>query len=250
MLENNLFNQSKQLLAFLRHGDFAHPGEVEAIKLAMNPIAKQPMQHILDVGCGLGGTAHYLQQAEFGKVVGLDIDNDLITYAKKRYVDLSFIHGDVLQVKSLVNQFFQVIYCFSSFFSFPSQQDALRALASVADTHAELVIFDYSRFSDELIQSPFHGSKTATQFNAIYVPELTDVLLNAGWRFKRSVDITYQFEQWYEILLQQFESRQTEIEKQFEPSLVNKMYEGYRQLLLAIKAKKIGGVVVYAIRQP
>ncbi len=250
MLENNLFNQSKQLLAFLRHGDFAHPGEVEAIKLAMNPIAKQPMQHILDVGCGLGGTAHYLQQAEFGKVVGLDIDNDLITYAKKRYADLSFIHGDVLQVKSLVNQLFEVIYCFSSFFSFSSQQDALHALASVASTHAELVIFDYSRFSYELIDSPFHWSKTATQFNAIYVPELTDVLLNAGWQFKRSVDITYQFEQWYETLLQQFESRQTEVEKQFEPSLVNKMYEGYRQLLLAIKAKKIGGVVVYAIRQP
>ena len=250
MLENNLFNQSKQLLAFLRHGDFAHPGEVEAIKLAMNPIAKQPKQHLLDVGCGLGGTAHYLQQAEFGKVVGLDIDNDLITYAKKRYADLSFIHGDVLQVKSLVNQLFEVIYCFSSFFSFSSQQDALHALASIASPHAELVIFDYSRFSYELIESPFHWSKTATQFNAIYVPELTDVLLNAGWRFKRSVDITYQFEQWYETLLQQFESRQTEIEKQFEPSLVNKMYEGYRQLLLAIKAKKIGGVVVYAIRQP
>lgn len=250
MLENNLFNQSKQLLAFLRHGDFAHPGEVEAIKLAMNPISKQPKQHLLDVGCGLGGTAHYLQQAEFGKVVGLDIDNDLITYAKKRYADLSFIHGDVLQVKSLVNQLFEVIYCFSSFFSFSSQQDALHALASIASPHAELVIFDYSRFSYELIESPFHWSKTATQFNAIYVPELTDVLLNAGWRFKRSVDITYQFEQWYETLLQQFESRQTEIEKQFEPSLVNKMYEGYRQLLLAIKAKKIGGVVVYAIRQP
>ena len=81
------------------------------------------------------------------------------------------------------------------------------------------------------------------------MPELTDDLSSAGWRFKRSVDITHQFEQWYETLLQQFESRQTEIEKQFEPSLVNKMYDGYRQLLLAIKTKKIGGVIVYATRQ-
>ena len=51
----------KKLLSFLRDGDFAHAGETEAINLLMGQFRKKRIQYILDVGCGLGGTAHYLQ---------------------------------------------------------------------------------------------------------------------------------------------------------------------------------------------
>ena len=39
-------NQSKQLLACLRHGDFAHPGEIEAIELAMQSTTKHPNKRL------------------------------------------------------------------------------------------------------------------------------------------------------------------------------------------------------------
>jgi phosphoethanolamine N-methyltransferase len=242
-------NQSKQLLACLRHGDFAHPGEIDAIDLAMQPIAKNPNQNLLDVGCGLGGSAHYMHQQGFGHVVGIDLDDELIRYAKKNYVELSFVQGDVGDLTSLMNKTFQVICCFSSFFSFPLQQDALHAMASVANRMAELVIFDYSKNSDEWIESPFHWSKTATHFNPIYIPQMKEMLSKSGWYFKNSMDVTLQFEQWYEALLQQFENRQIELIKQFDPHIFDKMYDGYRQLLLMIKAGTVGGVIVHASRE-
>jgi hypothetical protein len=34
-------NNTKQILALLRAGDFAHPGEIEAIDLALSPITKE-----------------------------------------------------------------------------------------------------------------------------------------------------------------------------------------------------------------
>lgn len=34
-------NKSKQLLSYLRQGDFAHPGEIEAIELAIHSIVKK-----------------------------------------------------------------------------------------------------------------------------------------------------------------------------------------------------------------
>jgi phosphoethanolamine N-methyltransferase len=241
-------NPSKQLLACLRHGDFAHPGEIEAIDLAMHSIAKNPGQNLLDVGCGLGGTANYLHGQKFGQTVGLDLDAELIRYAKKRYTELSFIQGDVCDLTSLVNRTFQVICCFSSFFSFPLQQDALYAMGSVVDSGAKLVIFDYSKNSGEWFDSPFHWSKTATHFNPIYIPQLREMLSKSGWHFENSMDVSHQFEQWYETLLQQFESRQTELIKQFDSSLFDKMYDGYRQLLLMIKAGTIGGIIVYATK--
>ena len=242
-------NQSKQLLACLRHGDFAHPGEIDAIDLGMQSIAKHPNQNLLDVGCGLGGTAHYLHGQGFGHVVGIDLDEDLIRYAKKRYAKLSFVHGDVCDLTSLVNKPFQVLCCFSSFFSFPLQQDALHAMAFVAEKGAELVIFDYSKNSHGWVDSPFYWSKTATHFNPIYVPQLKEMFSKSGWHFKSSMDVTLQFEQWYETLLQQFESRHSELIKQFDPSLFDKMYDGYRQLLLMIKAGTVGGVIVQATRE-
>ena len=56
----------KQILALARGGDYAHPGEEEAIELVMAPVAKRPDQVVLDVGCGCGGTAHYLADHGWG----------------------------------------------------------------------------------------------------------------------------------------------------------------------------------------
>lgn len=55
---------TKQILAMLREGDFAHPSEIEAIEVSLSPIAKNSENRLLDVGCGLGGTAHYVQKKD------------------------------------------------------------------------------------------------------------------------------------------------------------------------------------------
>jgi cyclopropane fatty-acyl-phospholipid synthase-like methyltransferase len=47
----------KQVLSLVRDGDFAHAGEREAIELAMGSVPKDAGQHVLDAGCGRGGTA-------------------------------------------------------------------------------------------------------------------------------------------------------------------------------------------------
>lgn len=83
-MSTNKMNDSKQLLSYARRGDFAHPGEIKAIQLAMSPIAKNPSQRLLDVGCGLGGTAHYLQQHGWGEVVDVDIDGELMIFDYSR----------------------------------------------------------------------------------------------------------------------------------------------------------------------
>lgn len=241
-------SQAKQLLSFARQGDYAHPGEVEAIQLAMAPIAKNKSQRLLDVGCGLGGTAHYLQQRDWGKIVGVDLDQEIIQYAKKRYSKVSFIPGNILQSERFLSQTFHVIYCFSSFFCFASQQEALHQFSRLAEKRCNLMIFDYSRPDESPVDSPFSWSKTASRFHPIYLAELKNQLVAAGWRFKASLDISTQFEYWYTQLLHHFDSKRDAILARFEQSLFNLMYESYQQLLTFIKEQKIGGIIVYAER--
>ncbi len=61
----------KQLVSFLKKGNFAHAGEEgEAIDLAFANLPHSSKQGILDVGCGLGGTATYMQKHHLGQVTG------------------------------------------------------------------------------------------------------------------------------------------------------------------------------------
>lgn len=241
-------NHSKQLLSYVRQGDFAHPGEVEAIELVMKPIAKNKMNRLLDVGCGLGGTAHYLQQQGWGKVTGIDIDSELIIQATERYSDIAFINSDILQEDAFLNQTFHVIYCFSSFFCFDSQQTALSQMFKVAEDACDLVIFDYSRLNEQSIDSPFPWSKTASKFNPIYLPEIKEQLQASGWHFKNSTDISHQFDHWYAHLVKQFEIKQEAIISRFGEIMFSRMYEGYALLLRKIRENKIGGIIIYATK--
>jgi len=68
-----------------RKTDYAHAGEEEAIDLAFKDIPKEPKGLLLDMGCGRGGTAHYVQGRCWGNVTGADIDADSIEYAVKKY---------------------------------------------------------------------------------------------------------------------------------------------------------------------
>lgn len=97
-------NATKEFLAYLRQGDFAHPGEIDAIELALAPIAKKNSQRILDVGCGLGGTAEYVQRHGWGRVMGIDLDPGLTQYAKTHYPTVSFAQGDIHQAQLLQHQ--------------------------------------------------------------------------------------------------------------------------------------------------
>ncbi|HHF7375597.1 class I SAM-dependent methyltransferase [Legionella bozemanae] len=237
---------TKQILAMLREGDFAHPGEIEAIELSLSLIAKNSEARLLDVGCGLGGTAHYVQKKGWGTVTGVDIDSDLIDRAKTSYPDVQFICEDILNSTKLAHKSFQCIYSFSALFCFTSQEIALKKLSQLSDSHGRLVLFDYSRPDATPIQSPFPWSKTASRFNPIYLPELKKQLSETGWRFNESIDLSEYFIHWYKLLLRSFEQKREQVEQQFGQHAWDILYSGFKQLLIALDAKKIGGIVVYA----
>ena len=83
--------QTKRILSLVRGGDYAHAGEEGAIELALDSVSKRAIQVILDVGCGLGGSAEYVRSHGWGSVIGIDANEDMIAYAEKTYRDV--LHG-------------------------------------------------------------------------------------------------------------------------------------------------------------
>lgn len=240
-------NVSKLILSTLRNGDFAHPGEIEAIQLAMNCVPKNPQQLLLDVGCGLGGTADYLQQNGWGKVTGIDIDSDVLNYAKQHHPQVQFFLCDVVEANKLFHdKKFNIIYCFSSFFCFSAQQASLTALSQIAAANCQLIIFDYSVLGNQDLKNPFSWPKSSANFHPIDLSKNKELLQQSGWKWKNSVDITEQFKTWYENLIEKFDEKRNTIIQKFDEGVFTSMYNGYTALLSDIAKKKVGGTIVYA----
>ena len=66
----------KHLVAFLRGKNYAHAGEEEAISIVLDEFPKKNDRVILDVGCGLGETANFIQKNGWRLVTGFDIEKE------------------------------------------------------------------------------------------------------------------------------------------------------------------------------
>lgn len=248
-------NNRKLLLAYIRKDDYAHAGETEAIELSMKEIPKNTHQHLLDVGCGLGGTAHYLEKQGWGKVSGIDRDSEVIRYAKLHYPQVYFKECDVLDIaKIFITLRFDIIYSFNAFFSFPKQADSLKVMSFVAKEEANLVIFDYTSPGSYLGENPFQDhyqySFSGKYFFPINLETIELQLYQSGWELNNIEDLSEKYHFWYEWLLKQLAERKEELINLFGDDTFHDLYNGYQKLIGLIEQKKVGGAVIRAIRNP
>jgi SAM-dependent methyltransferase len=128
----------KAILAKARNGDFAHPGEEDAIRLVAAGTKKIGVRRVLDLGCGRGGTAAWFQRNGWGHVVGVDVDAESIEHARVAHPDVEFVAMDVGALASWRVQPFDFVYLFNSFYAFPDQRGALRQVRSVCRAEAAI----------------------------------------------------------------------------------------------------------------
>lgn len=246
-------SKRKLLLAAVRQGDYAHAGEEEAIELSLIGLPKNPKQRLLDVGCGLGGTADYIQKNGWGKVIGIDLDPEVLAYAKQHYPELEFHHCDVVNVGKLFQtSYFDVIYSFNAFYCFQAQEQSLLELAKVAKENAELIIFDYASQNAFHGSSPFYdstGVATSQNFFPINLATCEAMLDRTGWRLENIVELKQEYKIWYETLSSRMAAKKEELIRQFGSDTFHDLDEGYRRLQKLIDENKVTGAIVQAKKQ-
>lgn len=239
--------RGKQLVSFLRKGDFAHAGEEEAIDLAFSHIAHAPEQTILDVGCGLGGTAAYIQNHRLGQVTGLDIEKEAIAYAKEKYPEIPFYCCDVVDATDIITQTFDRICLFNAFYAFPEPLLALETLNKLTKTNGTLILFDYS---DPCIQekSPLFrmGDKDTSPFRPIPLQNIDNLLEQSGWRPLKKFDLTLQYTQWYIQLMDRLKSNKEQTIHLFGEALFQKAVITYSSIQESLVKRLLGGILLYA----
>jgi len=240
--------EKKLLLSELRGGDFTHPSDVEAIKFVMDKLERNFNVKILDVGCGLGGTANYLYQHGWHHITGIDNDPKAINHAKAHYPDIQFIETDVNHCAGILNEIFDFIYAFSAYFSFAEQTKALLALNKIAKAKATLMLFDYACNAKYHDCNPFDGYSNRP-FHAINLDTINAELNQTGWKEIERKNITSLHLNCYQEILAKMEKNRNQLTKTYGLAPYESVYDSFAILVDCIEKKKLFGVVIYAENQ-
>jgi SAM-dependent methyltransferase len=237
----------KAILSLVREGNYAHPGEEEAIELVFASVSEDPSRLILDVGCGRGGTADYVRRHGWGRVTAVDIDNETLSFAAKEYPKVRFIREDVMKIGALWHSAFDLIYLFNSFYAFPDQDEALRQIGRTARQGATLLVFDYTD-----VEGAFRQWANSDQ--AFWAPidlrGFSGRLEDTGWDLESTTDITARYRLWYRQFVARFQSKKSEIVGGFGEEWYDYAYTTYTDLLRLIENNVVGGVIIKARRAP
>lgn len=238
----------KQILSLIRNGDYAHAGEEEAIRLTLDGIAPSQERKVLDIGCGLGGTADYIAGLGLGKVTGIDIDYDTIAYATRRYPSHTFACGPAGEASRYLQPGFSLIVIFNALYAFPDQVAALREAHTLGAPGAELRIFEYTAASEAPAVKAFCERYGRGRWRPVMIDRSEDMLTSAGWKLDSVTDVTTQYESWYSELVRKIESKQEAIVSEHGARWFDYALRRYQELLDVIKDGTIGGAIFKAVR--
>ena len=189
----------KELLAILRGGDFAHPGEAETLDLLFAGIPPDAHRTLLDVGCGRGGSAAYLHKHGYGEVSGFDIDRESIDYARKAYPALTLLACDVRSCSQCFHSTFSLIYALSVLYALdtPGQRAALMETHKLATPGAILLVFDYMLGRHRQGKVPAYRA----HWTPLDTKAFAQTAAHAGWALSEYRDMTSDFVRWYTDLV-------------------------------------------------
>lgn len=254
---NQTPNSSRLLLAELRGGDYAHPGDEEAIDMVITQLltlnSNIKSGKMVDVGSGFGGTLNYLQQKGFQNLEGVDIDKAAVQYAKEKYPSISFHNVDALKITSVIPENnLSLISLFSVLYAIKDKKQLLSELNKIAKPGAILLLFDYSL--------PMPSSQTTTTPLAIkdlsgkeiYPIQLNTIskdLKDTGWEIKEQKDLSENYKTWYKTLLSKLQSHKKELKLKFSEEDINKVEATFSYLLSQLEQGHLGGVVIYAYKK-
>ena len=235
----------KRLLALVREGDYAHPGEEEAIHLLLAGLRPDARRRVLDAGCGGGGTAAWIQGHGYGAVAGIDIDAETVRLAGERHPQVQVVAGDLQRAGDVLSGPFSLIYSMTALYAVPDQRAALAQLGALAAPGAELRLLEYAdphgRFA-----AATSGRSSYAWWRPLDPRRIHELLAGTGWALADSRDLGLEFERWYVDLCARIAARREAIVEEFGAEWFTFARAEYAGVLRMVRAGELGGVFVRA----
>lgn len=234
--------ENKAFLARVRGGDFAHPGEEEAIDLVLSYVKPEPRETVLDAGCGLGATADAIGKKTGAVVVGVDLDEESMRYANGAYQDSQFIPGDVTKLGEMALPKMDVIYAFNSLYACPDLRACFSSFREVSNSGGRIAVFDYIAYdADALVETECLPSSVHSMTQMRQFPEYQ------GWACTGIANLDLAYAAWYGRFLARMDENQEALATTYSPELFDAVRKKYAEMLGCLEQGTLGGALhVYA----
>jgi SAM-dependent methyltransferase len=228
--------KGKKFLAAVRESDYAHAGEEDAIEITLSGIPKNQNYNILDVGCGRGGTANYVKEQGWGNVVGIDIDEESIEYAKQKYPAGKFYTCGAETASEVVSEKFDVIYLLNVLYAIEDRAEALQSLRRLAKPNSFICLFDYFSYQPEKFPKEILSRSPST------MNELNKLFDSDGWEIETQSNLDEEYVSWYTEFLARF--TRPELHKTYDENEITAVRSKYQALLDSLEYKVLGGILI------
>ncbi len=236
----------KRLLALIRDGDYAHPGEETANELLFAGLRRCPRRRILDAGCGGAGTAAWVQSRGLGAVTGIELDPATVRLARTRHRDVTVVEGDLQHASATLDGPFDLFYSMTALYAVPDQPAMFRELGTLAGAGAELRLLEYADPKGHFA-AVTGGSPTWNWWHPLVPRDLPEVLASSGWTSVSLRDLRPEFVHWYRDLCDRIAAKRAVIEREFGHDWYEFVAREYAGILDLVQECALGGVLVRAV---
>lgn len=127
--------------------DFVSTGGAATTQTILEGLGLEPGMHVLDVGCGLGGSAFLMARAYGVRVTGIDLLPQMINLAKDRGAGYGldgvvFSEGDVLEMELSAGAF-DLVYSRDAFLHIADKAALFKKLLHAVRPGGKLYLTDY-----------------------------------------------------------------------------------------------------------
>ena len=168
-----------------------------------NPIMKGA--RVLDVGCGIGGPAKFLNDTFQADVLGVDLASNCVSIASKRYSTnphLNFIVADAV-THSFEPNSFDLVYSRDVILHIASKDVLFKRLLDATKPGGKLVMTDYCCGPKDHWDEEFEAYVAQRGYHLVTVSEYKAILEEAGWIVDRAEDKTT----WFKEILEKEKAR-------------------------------------------
>lgn len=175
--------------------DEFHIGGRKATKYAISKLSLVPDQHVLDIGCGIGGAARTIASHIGCRVTGIDLTPefiqaaDMLTHLTHLENRLDFKIASALEMP-FERKSFDAAITFHAAMNIADRSSLYKEIGRVMKPGATLCIYDVMKQGDEQIHFPLPWAETSKTSHLTTIDEMLLLLKNAGFDIMEIEDRT------------------------------------------------------------
>jgi len=215
--------------------DFVSTGGINTTEEVCKMVQVKPNERILDVGCGIGGSAFHFVQKYKGKVVGFDLSENMIEIARNKnkdykIPDIEFMVADALKVDFEANQF-DVVYSRDTILHIPPKNFLFSQFYKWLKPGGRLLITDYCCGPYEQRSEDFQSYVSERGYTLLTVDDYAKVLKDVGFKDVQGIDKTEHFLKILKSEVEKFEGEKDDFVQKFSQKDFDDISGGWREKL-------------------